>query len=373
MTQERLTAWQLFYIASGTMGCINFYLMMDQLIDMSSTSAYMVLLAIGAVIGLLCMPMPSLLTREEGKDFTASHMAAFGTFFGVFILILFLASLILAGGMMLNEMMQILDRYQTPNLEYYWIAVPLMLVCAVVAGKGGVRVLAGLFFIVLCLRIFETGLLVLGVTSSFELRSILPLWSGLPERPGAAIARGSALFSGIEMLVFLRLYTAGLKARSVRGAIWSAVGAHCAFLIIGSWLMLGICGFDMIRLVDLTTIDFYRVISFQFFEQLDEVGISIQLFWTLSTLAFVLWINATMLRKAVFRRWPEAMHYGTAALLMLAVAAGLWEFRLNQLLQKWQPIVLLVMLCVYIPIYGLLLARARKSGQRVPTVGGESS
>ncbi|WP_308637062.1 GerAB/ArcD/ProY family transporter [Paenibacillus silvisoli] len=369
--QDRLTPWQLFYIVSGMLGSFNFYLRMDKVNELSGTSTYVVFLVVSAVIGLLCLPIPAVMTNKDGNDFVASHLAAFGKIVGVPVLLLLTVSLILTGGMMMNQMMILLDHYHTPHMQHYWTAILLMLVCSVFASNGGVRVFAGLFFVVICTRLMEMGLLLFGISPYFELRSLLPLWGGIPKQPAAAVSNTSAMYTGIEVLVFLRLYTAGLKPSAVRGSIWAAIAVHCAFLMIGSWSMIGIFGMGGIRLSDLTTIDYYKLMSYPFFEQMDEVGICIYLFWVLASLSVTLWIIASLLRKAVFRGWPTLAHDCIAALLLLAAAYGLWEMRLTQLLQKWQPIILLLLLCVYFPAYRLLHAKAMRAGDRAPA-GGKS-
>ncbi|SFT28447.1 GerAB/ArcD/ProY family transporter [Paenibacillus sp. BC26] len=362
MGQDRITAWQFFYIACGIQGAANYYIVTCKISGFVGTSSFMYMLAIAIVIGILCTPLGQAMTGSNNKDFVASHLAAFGKPAGIVLLMLFFAALLLVGGIMLNQMVFLLDDYQTPNFQSYWVIV-LFMICAIVAAKGGIRVFAGLFFVALCVRVLEYVLIILGSLPYFETRSIMPLWSGQPQRLGGAAGSGTALFSGIELLVFLKFYTNGLKASAIRYALWASIGVHSAFTLMALWLLLGVFGIEIVSANFVTTVDLYKVMSFPFFESIDQAGVSFQLFRLLPILSLLLWIVSSLLRKTVLCKWPEMVHLCLCTLLFLATAMALWFLRCTQLIQNWQPLLTLVMVGAYIPLYGLLSRKDNASGK----------
>ncbi|SDX84293.1 GerAB/ArcD/ProY family transporter [Paenibacillus sp. CF384] len=373
MEQDRLTAWQLFYIALGIQGGSQYLLVIGRLIKLGGTSAWLYVLVFGTITGLMLMLMEKVLTGGKQKDFVANHLSAFGNAVGVILLLFFVGWLFIYETIMLNETIGMFDEYQAPNLQTYWSVIPLV-ICAVVAAKGGVRVIAGLFFVALGLRLIEHVIIILGSWDYIELRSVLPLWNG--ERPKfESISTSINMFNGIELLVFLKLFTSHLKTSQIRRAIWGAIGMQVLLSMDALFLILSVFEIDFASSrQQITMVDFFKVVSLPFLEQIDQVGVAALVFRLLPDMSLGLWIVAMLMRKLIFRKLSEMAHLCIWAALLVITARVIWHFQKTLFLGNVYPAFTFGMLLVYLPIYVLLSRRGqrRASGGAAP-IGGEAN
>ncbi|MFX3630002.1 MAG: GerAB/ArcD/ProY family transporter [Ectobacillus sp.] len=274
--------------------------------------SWLAVLVAGIVAHIVIFCIYLTLRRYKEKDLFDIHTHLFGKWLGNALSILYIGYLFGYSITYIINLFAFTREYLFPDIPI-WIIALLLLVLAVYAVYGGIRVLVGVCFLSVVFTVWIT-IVLLQIFQYFDWLSFLPVLENRFSDIGMGGYEMSFSLTGFEILYFVYPYVQGKNKANV----YAQTGALLTNMIYLFFIVVSI-GFYSEKGLKSTiwpSLNLFKIVNFPFLEQFEVVVISLMMLIILPNLSLLLWVVSKGSKKIIAVKQKTALFVASVLLFI---------------------------------------------------------